>query len=80
MHSTKTCQAGALFKVKVQISQPYRYANTARVRFSCGIFSMSVTVNKRTDIVKGAREFAERLRRYKKNPIDYAGLPYPRGI
>jgi hypothetical protein len=53
--------------MKVRISQPYRYAHTLRVRFTCGIFCATRTFRKGDDVLVGAREFAEGIRRYRRN-------------
>lgn len=53
--------------MKVMISQLYPYANTTRVRFSCGVFCASRTVSKPDDITTGAQEFADGIRRHKKH-------------
>lgn len=51
--------------MKVMVSQPYRYANTMRVRFMCGIFCATRTFRKGDDVLASAREFTEGIRRYR---------------
>ncbi len=50
--------------MKVRVSEPYRYANTYRVRFSCGIFCATRTVQTVSGIEAGAKAFADGVRAY----------------
>ena len=52
--------------MKVMVSRPYIYLNTLRVRFTCGIFCATRTHRKGDDVLAGAREFAEGIRRYRR--------------
>ena len=52
--------------MRVMVSQPYRYAHTLRVRFTCGIFCATRGYRKGDDVLASAREFAEGIRRYRR--------------
>ena len=55
-----------LVKMKVMVSQPDRYMNTLRVRFTCGIFCATRTHREGDDVLASARDFAEGIRRYRR--------------